>query len=371
MRVTSQMMLSRYTRDVNDAYASMNKSMAHAYNYRSFDLPSDDPLAAAQTFQLHTQISQNSDYSQNISNVKGALSSGDQILLNVVSLLKDVDSKVSAATTDTTNASGRGTYADQLVYLRDNVISQLNTKYADSYLFSGSGSGGQPFTLVKSTTNSPADDKLYYRGVNVDTGLTQKEEKEITDGTIQAGTKTFTDLQSTGETRLKSLSEDPVYVDIGLGLTQNTDGSVNTQGVFNKSMPGLSYLGSGTDTDGTPKNVCSLLSKMAGVLKNSTGEEKLTTAEQSEMTKYVSAFDTAQNVCISGQTNLGSRISFLTSTSGYISNQSLNLSEQDNNVEFVSPYDAIEEFYSQMYCYNAAIKVGSQILQQSLMDYLK
>lgn len=355
------MMLSHYTRDVNDAYASMNKSMAHAYNYRAFDLPSDDPLAAAQTFQLHTQMSQNSDYSQNISNVNGALSSGDQVLLNVVSLLKNVDGSVSAATTDTTNASGRGTYADQLVYLRDNVISQLNTKYADSYLFSGSGSGGQPFTLVKSTTNSPADDKLYYRGVNVDTGLTQDEEK----------TPLTPDLQKTGEARLKSLSEDPVYVDIGLGLTQNADDSVNTQGVFNKSMPGLSYLGSGTDADGTPKNVCSLLSKMAGLLKNSTGEEKLTADEQSQMTKYVSAFDTAQDVCVAGQTNLGSRISFLKSTSGYISNQSLNLSEQDNNVEFVSPYDAIEEFYSQMYCYNAALKVGSQILQQSLMDYLK
>ncbi len=58
-------------------------------------------------------------------------------------------------------------------------------------------------------------------------------------------------------------------------------------------------------------------------------------------------------------------------TSDYVSDMSTNLEEQDNDVEFVDPRDAIETFYSQMYCYNAAIKVGSQILQQSLIDYLK
>lgn len=383
MRVTSQMMLARYQRDVNDAYASMNKAMAHAYNYRSFDLPSDDPLAAAQTFQIHTQMSQNGDYAQNISNVKGAMNSGDQILLNVVSLLTDANGKVTAAVTDSTNADGRTTYASQLVYLRDNIISQLNTKYADNYLFGGSGSGSKPFELVKSADNSPADDKLYYRGVNVDTGLKQDEEttaagyQAIIDDTSasdedRAAAQTSLDaLNKTGSDRLTALSSDPVYVDIGLGMSQNADGSVNVQSVFDKSMPGLSYLGSGTDADGLPQNVCSLLSKMAGVLQGSANEATLSAAEKDEIAKYQNAFGEAQDTCVAGQTGLGSRITFLGSTSDYISDQSLNLADQDDNVEFVSPYDAIEEFYNQMYCYNAALKVGGQILQQSLMDYLK
>jgi flagellar hook-associated protein 3 FlgL len=385
MRVTSQMMLSRYKRDVNDAYASMNKAMAHAYNYRSFDLPSDNPLAAAQTFQIHTQMSQNSDYAQNISNVKGALDSGDQILMNVVSQLTNASGKITAAVTDSTNASGRSTYANQLVYIRDDIIAQLNSKYGDNYLFGGSGADSVPFELVKSTADDsdPATDKLYYRGVNVDTGLTKSEETEAagyqsvlddpasTDDQKSTAQTNLDTLTAAGSDRLKNLASDTVYVDIGLGMSQNSDGSVNTQSVFNRAMPGLSYLGFGTDSNGTPQNICSLLSKIAGVLQGSSGETIMIAAEKDKIAAYEASFDVSQDTCISAQTSLGNRISFLNSTADYISGQSLTLSEQDDSVEYVSPYDAIEEYYNQMYCYNASLKVGSQILQQSLMDYLK
>lgn len=384
MRITSQMMISRYKSDVGDAYASMTKAFNHSIDYRSFDLPSDDPLAASQTFAIHTEMSENDDYAQNISNVNGVMMSGDKILMNIDSMLSQASGPTMIKAADgTMNTDNRLSLADQLISYRDQIVSQLNTKYADSYVFSGTGSDSQPFELIKDADH-PENDKLYYRGVNVDTGLTKTEETTaagyaatIKDPSTPPATKTATQasldaLNATGAKRLTDLSDDPVLVDIGLGMRVDpSTGKIDPQSAFNKSMPGISYIGSGKDSDGNPKNVCSLLSQIAGILKNSKNEDKLTDAEQKTIQKYSKVLNTSQNQCWAGQQTMGNRLTFLNNTSTYISDMSTNLKERDNNVEFVSPYDAIENFYNQLYCYNAAIKVGSQITQQSLIDYLK
>lgn len=350
MRITSQMMLSRYKSDVSDAYASLNKAMRHAYDYRAFERPSDDPLAASQTFDIHWQMSLNSDYSSNITNITGAVTTGEKILQNVDAMLTQANgtTALKAVNGDMT-AENRSSLADQLLSIRDSIVSQMNTKYADSYLFSGSGSGSAPFEIVKDA-NDPSKDKLYYRGVDVDTG-------KMKDG-------------STPAVSLDQLSDEKVYVDIGLGMTMN-GGVVDDQSAYNKAMPGISFLGSGTDSDGVPKNLCSLLSRIAGVLKGSANEQHLGANDLSQIQKLSAAFNASQDKFQAGQTQLGNKMQFLSNTSDYISEMETNLEEKDNDVEFVDYTDAIQTYYSQLYCYNASLKVGGQILQQSLIDYLK
>jgi flagellar hook-associated protein 3 FlgL len=351
MRVTSQMMLSRYQSDVSDAYATLSKEFSHAYNYRRFDRPSDDPLAASQTFDIQWQMSLNDNYSSNITNINSALTTGEKILQNVDAILTQASgTTVLKAINGDMSAENRVELADQLLSIRDSIVSQMNTKYADSYLFSGSGAGKAPFELVKDASD-PSKDKLYYRGVDVDTGLSK-------DG-------------STPAVSLEDLANEKVYADIGLGMTRDESGAIEDQSAYNKAMPGISYLGYGTNSDGVPNNLCSLLSQIAGILKNSANEQQLSTDELEQIKKLTDAFDASQDKFEAGQAQLGNRMQFLNITSDYITELKTNLAEKDNEVEFVEPTDAIETFYKQLLCYNAALKVGSQILQQSLIDYLK
>ncbi|WBY64310.1 MAG: Flagellar hook-associated protein FlgL [Thermocaproicibacter melissae] len=351
MRITSQMMLSRYKSDVSDAYATLNKAMRHAYDYRRFDRPSEDPLAASQTADIHWQMSLNDNYSSNITNINSALTTGEKILQNIDAMLTQASgTTVLKAINGTMAAENRLALADQLLSIRDSIVSQMNTKYADSYLFSGSGAGKAPFELVKDASD-PSKDKLYYRGVDVDTG-------KMKDG-------------STPSVSLEDLANEKVYVDIGLGMTMDKNGVIEDQSAYNKAMPGISFLGYGTNSDGVPNNVCSILSRIAGILKNSANEQQLSTAELEEIEKLTSAFDASQDNFEAGQAQLGNRMQFLNNTSEYITELKTNLAEKDNEVEFVEPTDAIETYYSQLYCYNAALKVGAQILQQSLIDYLR
>lgn len=351
MRITPQMMLSRYKSDVSDAYASLAKAMRHAYDYRAFDRPSDDPLAATQTFDIHWQTDLNSDYAANISNLQGEANTADKILMNVESILTQANSTTALKSINgDINAENRGNLANQLLSYRDSIIAQMNTKYADNYLFSGSG-GTTPFQLVKDPGGDPSKDKLYYRGVDVDTG-------KMKDG-------------STPTVNLDQLAGEKVYVDIGLGMTV-TNGVVDEQSAYNKAMTGISYLGYGQNSDGIPNNLCSILSKVAGILKGSTNETTLSKSELAQITQYTDAFSVSHDHLISGQSQLGNNIkNVLNSTSSYISQMNDSLTEKDDKVEYVDYTDAIEDYYRQLYCYNASLKVGEQVVQQSLIDYLK
>lgn len=351
MRITPQMMLSHYKSDVSDAYASLTKAMRHAYDYRAFDRPSDDPLAATQTFDIHWQTDLNSDYASNISNLQGEANTGDKILMNVESIMTQAGSTTALQSINgDMNAQNRSDLANQLLSYRDSIVAQMNTKYADSYLFSGSG-GTTPFQLIKDPGGDASKDKLYYRGVDVDTG-------KMKDG-------------STPAVSLDQLAGEKVYVDIGLGMTV-TGGVVDDQSAYNKAMTGISYLGYGKNSDGIETNVCSILSKVAGILQGSSNEQSLSTGEQAQIKQYIDAFNVSQDHLISGQTQLGNNIkNMLNSTSDFVSQMNDSLTEKDDQVEYVDTTDAIENYYSQLYCYNASLKVGEQVLQQSLIDYLK
>lgn len=349
------MMLSRYKSDVSDAYASLTKAMRHAYDYRAFDRPSDDPLAATQTFDIHYQTNLNNDYAANISNLSGEANTADKVLMSVESILTQADSttalgSILKSVDGGTNPQSRQDLAKQLLNYRDSIVAAMNTKYTGNYLFSGSG-GTTPFQLVKDPGGDASKDKLYYRGVDVDTG-------KMKDG-------------STPTVSLDQLAGEKVYVDIGLGMTV-TNGVVDDQSAYNKAMTGISYLGYGKNSDGIENNICSILSKVAGILQGSAGEQSLSTSEQAQIKQYTDAFDVSENNLISGQVQLGNNIkNMLNSTSNYISQMNDSLTEKDDQVEYVDYTDAIEDYYSQLYCYNASLKVGEQVMQQSLMDYLK
>lgn len=449
------MMMSRYKRNVSDAFASMNKAMERAYTYRSFDRPSDNPLAASQTFEVHWQMSLNSDYSTNVQNLQGVSNTADSILQNIDSLLTEADKTDTLKGIDgSMNDDGRKTIADNLLHIRDSIVAKLNAKYGDSYVFGGANSSEAPFRMI--------GDQLYYRGINVDTGENQNGASvvfsdgtkstqvdfgeaiggrlngytlniqtsqgtndavfdegaktitvnvtgtSLTKGDLQAalnglGTQTLADGTNLDFTKasvagnagdqvniptsgssgsitdiadLDALANEKVYVDIGLGIT-TTDGKIDDQSAFNGAMPGIAYLGYGTHTvtndDGTttevPNNLCSLLTKVADLLQNHSETSNSDLVRQVQ--PYTESFETSQTKFEAGQAELGQQMNFLSDTASYLSDIKTNLSDKDNQVEYVDYTDAIEEFYTQQYCYSASLKVGSQILQQSLMDYLK
>ena len=62
--------------------------------------------------------------------------------------------------------------------------------------------------------------------------------------------------------------------------------------------------------------------------------------------------------------------SFLQTNSSMLSSQKTDLNTQILDVEQINLADAITQMSWDQYCYNAALKIGNQLLSQSLIDYM-
>ncbi len=152
---------------------------------------------------------------------------------------------------------------------------------------------------------------------------------------------------------------------------------MDSQSAFDSSLPGIAMIGYGTTditnsdgtvTSGVPKNAYTLLTKISEALNDSglSGTDLM-----SAIDPYLTSLKNTQGDLESQQTKVGIGLNMLSSTGTYLQNTELNLDDRDNEVEYIDITDAVTDYYMQQYCYKASLQVGSQTIQQSLMDYLK
>lgn len=205
-------------------------------------------------------------------------------------------------------------------------------------------------------------------------GITSDDLSKITISNIgeTGGDKVQSSTSSTKATNfvnLDDLAKETSYVDIGLGMKTDANGNVVDQSAFNAAMPGIGFLGYGTeDGTGVSNNAYSLLGQMADILRDGSvsGEDLMNKLEP-----YTDAFNDAMDGFSSEKAKLGTNATFLDSTSTFITNVNLNLTQKDEDVEYVDTTDAITNYSMQIFCYQAALQVGSSILQPTLLDFMK
>jgi flagellar hook-associated protein 3 FlgL len=113
---------------------------------------SDNPSAAAQDFLLRSEIGSNDNFVQTASGVTGALQVTDTALGSVVSQITQAISLATEGNNGTLNASDLSSIANQLTGVRSEILSLANTSYQGQFLFAGSQTSTQPFSLDNSTT---------------------------------------------------------------------------------------------------------------------------------------------------------------------------------------------------------------------------
>ncbi len=113
---------------------------------------SDNPSAASQDFLLRSEISSNDNFVQTASGVTGALQVTDTALGSVVTQITLAISLATEGNNGTLNASDLASIANQLTGVQSEILSLANTSYQGQYVFAGSQTSTQPFSLDTSTT---------------------------------------------------------------------------------------------------------------------------------------------------------------------------------------------------------------------------
>jgi flagellar hook-associated protein 3 FlgL len=117
---------------------------------------SDDPVAAGQSSLLGASISRDDTFVQTAATTQSLMQVSDSALGGVVTQLTSALSLAVEGSNGTNHAADLTSLSQQLVGIRDEVVSLANTSYQGSYVFSGSQGNTPPYTIDNSTSPATA-----------------------------------------------------------------------------------------------------------------------------------------------------------------------------------------------------------------------
>ena len=112
---------------------------------------SDDPVAAGTAATLADSLRRDDAFLSTATGAGNRLQASDTALSSVVTQLTSAISTAVGAFNDTSSGTNRATAAQQLVAIRESLLSLANSSYTGAYLFSGS-SAAPPFTQAANGT---------------------------------------------------------------------------------------------------------------------------------------------------------------------------------------------------------------------------
>ncbi len=170
--------------------------------------------------------------------------------------------------------------------------------------------------------------------------------------------------------KLQTLIKEKQFVDIGLGMQENDRNQLIESSAYNAALHGITFLGYGEDEDGDPKNIYSLVQRLKEMAASVPDGSDWSTPFYEEFRGVVQKLETASSEFKTEFTNMAAGTTKLQTNLKLLEDQHYNLQEQYAELEDVNAADAITSFIWAQYCYNAALKVGNNILSETLMDYL-
>lgn len=337
MRITTNMISGEYKNQMQTTLNQLDYYQKRANDLRKFRKFSEDPVTASKAMRLRRSYTQNQDYQNNISTIGETYAMAEDAAMDVKAILDQAKDELQTMTNEGTfPKSDLAIYAKTLRGLQEDFVGIVNSKLNDNYVYGGNKATEIPFTVSD-------DGKLLYRGMDVDT---------------------------TDAATLEELASERVYIDIGLGVNVDADGNVDEASVFSDDLNGLSYFGYGVDEDGKSNNIYNMLGEAATAI-----EKYLAGDESAFDTKvageYVGKVIDATDKLLVSVGNLGIKTSQLERLEKRLINTQEDLNEQLSNLEYVDAEEAYTDLTWQQYVYDASLKIGSNLLQSSFLDYMR
>ncbi|MBD5141193.1 MAG: hypothetical protein HDT25_07260 [Ruminococcus sp.] len=156
---------------------------------------------------------------------------------------------------------------------------------------------------------------------------------------------------------------EPIYIDIGIGIKYDKDNDykVDPQTAMDISLNGASVTGSGLDSEGYSKNLMQLVLDAARALKK---------GDQSTVNAIIDKADISNNNVLTAITTLGSRQNSIEFYVNRNDDSRYNLRERQNIVEGTDMETEISYWESLMAAYEASLKVGTQVIPNSIFNYI-
>ena len=170
-----------------------------------------------------------------------------------------------------------------------------------------------------------------------------------------------------GYAALERMANETTYMDVGLGM-QEQDGELVAGSAFNSAISGLDFLGYGKDN-----NLVMLIHELGTIYSNAdpeTGDYANGATDEKRVNDLVGKLHNAIRYSQDQHTQLSADAKYLKTNLNQLETVQDELNQQIVDTEDLDMAEAITNMTWAQYCYNAALRIGNNILSQSLIDYM-
>ena len=383
IRITTNSTLFTYQSNLmqstNQLYSAMSKLMTQ----RNFNAFSADPAAATRAFKIHSSLNATRVQASNNETVVNKLSTAWDIEEQVTNALYDLGQKPALSGLNNPNFTVEESFAQILREGAQSVVQSMNGKYDDSFIFNGAETGEPPYAIVEDAANGgklcltfrgwrvdvPKNTDLY---VDPETGWNVDADGNPIDPAIQPPTATpITNEQALA--KLEEMNDEHLYVDIGQGFKlDNNTGEILDSSAFDSAVSGMEFLGYGQDENGNPKDIVSVMLRLADIYDDYDIENQQwgPAGDLEDASELVKCFTDIQGELSKAHSSLSAQVQGLKTNQTRLEDTFDALDTERGSIEDIDQVDAIMELSWAQTCYNAALQVGANVIPQSLMDYL-
>ena len=380
MRVTNTSIYRNFTFTANDLHSKLIKSFSKiGGNSKKYESAAENPLAYYEGLNMDTHFQDLESKVSLIKDVKHRMYQQELGARAIQSALTgDKGSKFQIekalnATSDHT--STLSAVRDELTQSQHEIVNALNVQYQNIYVFGGNDSSQAPFYL--SEDGKTLTYRHLFPGDKTTTDITMTLTKQ-TDGSYEY---VIDDIDSV----VKAMTEQGV-MDLGYGYIGDRDSLIDTYtgglnvltGITSKTARDMISLGKTDDLKAL------IQERMNGSAIALTGQAAFAVQDYIDnptqdglntMNKVLG--DTLSEIDASSirlgtiYEELGIKYSRLDDTHTRLLSVQDSLTEAYADKLGADPYEAIMEMVSNQYSYNAALQVGTKLMETSLIDFMR
>lgn len=352
-RITTNGMMQSYRSNLMRSYNTLASVSEKVTTQRQFNSYAESPARAGQAFQLRrnrwnteSQISNSKEVTHKFQQAWDCLQATHQDLGHKLGTYSALRADNGAT------AGGRFALGEVLKGTANSIMQTMNAKYGENYIFSGADGENVPFSWGP-------NGEVMFRGMAVD------------------------DVANDADFQ-KMITDEHTFVDLGMGMQEDNSGQLIDASAFDTALQGIDFIGYGmtaevtlsdgvTKVQNVPNNLASILQEMGEIYANCDQESGnfASVDDQHRAEALEIQLRDKLNNLHSGFVELDTRATYLKSNEERLTSLDDSLNTQITSLEDVDPADAITALMWGQYSYNAALRIGTSILSQSLIDYMR
>ena len=147
MRITTSMVQRNVLSDLNSLSEKLAKTQSKASSGKEITRPSDNPYQAARALGLRQNLAANEQYQSNISDARGWQDATESALGSITDFVNRAQSLLLQGATDSADQGARSSVADEIDQIIQGLKETANASYGDRYLMSGTATSTAPYKL--------------------------------------------------------------------------------------------------------------------------------------------------------------------------------------------------------------------------------